>query len=252
MNGISVQMYSLKESAKNDFAGTVRKVAQIGYNGIELAGYGNMEAKEMKRLLDDTGLKVSGAHIGLDELRDNLEYHIGYNKVIGNKYLICPWTEIKGKSDADALKADLESIAARLDGTGMVLGFHNHDSEFMLIDGQYAFDHFMSGKDDMIYELDCYWSEFAGVDTVKYLEKIGDRCPLVHLKDMRIEPDGSKKSTVFGEGILDNISIVDAAMRFCNPEWLVIEWEAFDIYDIDAVKKSYINLLDIIKKQKIN
>ena len=75
-------MSSLKESAKSDFVGTVRKVAQIGYNGIELAGYRNMEAEEMKRLLDDTGLKVSGAHIGLDELRDNLKYHVGYKKVI--------------------------------------------------------------------------------------------------------------------------------------------------------------------------
>lgn len=246
MSKISVQLYSCKDATAVDFVGTLEKIAKIGYEGVEFAGYGGLEATEMKETLDRLGLKASGAHLGLDELKNNLEYHIEYNKTVGNKYLICPWISIKSKEDVMAVKADMADIAKRLEGTGMVLGFHNHAIEFDVYDGEYAFDILVSGHESIIYELDCFWSEYAGVDTCEYLKKIGSRGPLVHLKDMRIEPDGSKESTIFGEGILDNKKIIEAAKASCNPEWFVIEWEAFDMDCIEAVKRSYDNLVKMM------
>lgn len=246
MSKISVQLYSCKDATAVDFVGTLEKIASIGYDGVEFAGYGGLDAQEMKAHLDRLGLKASGAHIGLDELKNNLEYHIEFNKTVGNKYLICPWAKVESKEDALQLKADFAEVAKRLEGTGMVFGFHNHAVEFQVFDGEYAMDIMLSGHEDEIYEPDCFWTEYAGVDTCAYLEKIGPRTPLVHLKDMRIEPDGSKESSIFGEGILDNQKIVDAAKKYCNPEWFVIEWEAFDMDCIEAVKRSYDNLVKMI------
>lgn len=246
MSKISVQLYSCKDATANDFVGTLEKIAEIGYEGVEFAGYGGLEATEMKAHLDRLGLKASGAHIGLDELKSNLDYHIEFNKTVGNKYLICPCVAISSKEDVMQLKADFADIAKRLEGTGMVFGFHNHAVEFNVYDGEYAMDIMLSGHNDIIYEPDCYWTEYAGVDTCAYLEKIGERTPLVHLKDMRTEADGSKESEIFGKGILDNQKIVDAAKKHCNPEWFVIEWEAFDMDCIEAVKQSYNNLVKMI------
>lgn len=246
MSKISVQLYSCKDATKTDFVGTLEKIAAIGYDGVEFAGYGGLDAADMKAHLDRLGLKASGAHIGLDELKNNLDYHVEFNKTVGNKYLICPWAKVESKEDALSLKADLAEVAKRLEGTGMVVGFHNHAVEFQVFDGEYAMDIMLSGHDDLVYEPDCFWTEYAGVDTCAYLEKIGSRTPLVHLKDMRIEPDGSKESEVFGKGILDNQKIIDAAKKYCNPEWFVIEWEAFDMDCIEAVKQSYENLIKMV------
>lgn len=106
----------------------------------------------------------------------------------------------------------------RCSANGMVFGYHNHHKEFDEFDGRYAFDILLCGDDAMVYELDTYWSEYAGVDTLAYLEKLGSRCPLVHLKDMKIKEDGSKDSCPYGTGILDHKAIIGAAKKN-NPEW---------------------------------
>lgn len=245
MAKISVQLYSCKDATKDDFIGTLKKIADIGYQGVEFAGYGDIPAEEMKKTLDELGLEASGAHIGMNELKENLDYHIAYNKTLGNKYLICPWAMTETAEQVAQLKADLEEVCAKAAEQGMVIGFHNHAVEFNKFDGEYAFDTILSGDDRLIYELDCFWSEYAGVDTVEYLKNIGSRGPLVHLKDMRIEGDGKKECAIFGAGILDNKAFIEAAKEYCKPEWFVIEWEAFDMDCIEAVRQSYDNYMKL-------
>ena len=246
MAKISVQLYSVKDATKEDFIGTLKKIAEIGYQGVEFAGYGDIPATEMKKVLDELGLEASGAHIGIDELKNNLDYHIEYNKIIGNKYLICPWGNTDTVEQVEQLKKDMEEICEKSARKGMVVGYHNHNQEFNTFDGKYAFDTILSGDDRIVYELDCYWSEYAGVDTLCYLKKIGKRCPLVHLKDMCILQDGTKDCSIFGDGVMDYKTIIKTANDACNPEWYVIEWEAFNMDCIQAVKESFINYEKLI------
>ena len=239
---ISLQLYSCKDATAVDFKGTLEKVAKIGYKGVELAGYGGLVASEMKERLETLDLTVTGAHLGIDELKNNLDYHIEYNKTIGNKYLICPFAFTDTEEQTKKIAEDMKMIAEKLSGTGLILGYHNHANEFNVFNDEYAFDTIVSSHPEIIYELDCYWSEYSNVDTCEYFKKIGRRCHLVHLKDMCIKDDGTKDCSIFGEGVLENRKFIDAARKYCEPKWFVIEWEAFDMDCFEAVERSFINL----------
>lgn len=137
---IALQAYSLRDDAKADFAGTLKRIKEIGYEAVEFAGYYGMGSRELRSLLDDLGLKAVSSHVGYQELSDGLDRHIDYCLEIGAKYLICPdyraqdrnaWLEF-----ADFLSAAGEKCRA----SGVVLGYHNHSHEFERIDCHYILD----------------------------------------------------------------------------------------------------------------
>src|SRR5690625_7763512 len=88
---ISVQMFSLREESEADFAGTLKKVAELGYDGVEFAGYGGLTAKEVRELLDQYGLQAVSSHIPLDQLINSADQVIADLKIIGRRYLVCPF-----------------------------------------------------------------------------------------------------------------------------------------------------------------
>lgn len=240
MAKISLQLYSVKDATEKDFMKTLEDVKKMGYDGVEFAGFFGCSAKEVKEKLDAIGIEVSGAHVGIDELRNNIDEVIEYHKAIGNKYIIVPYAEVDKKEDAQRLNEEFKGFSKKLSENGMHFGYHNHAHEMKMFDGEYAFDIMMEGDNDMIYEVDTFWTEYAGVDTAKYLKKLAGRCPLVHLKDMDAK---TRESTVYGTGILDNEKIIKAALDYCKPEWLVIEWENFKSGNcLKAVEDSIVNL----------
>ena len=243
---IALQLYSIKEETAKDFAGALEAVSKMGYDGVEFAGYGGLSAEEMKALLGRLGLKAAGSHVNFGPLRENLKGEIAYNKAIGNQYIICPYAAAETKEEWIALAGELAGYSKRVREEGLVLGFHNHAREFVEYDGKFIMDILLEQCDEMICELDTYWTEYAGVDTLAYLEKLGSRCKLVHLKDMCVKEDGSRSSCTYGEGVLNNKAIVAAALKN-DPDWLVIEWEAFEGNCLDAVDQSLQNLRGLLK-----
>jgi len=88
---IALQLYSVREDCAKDFAATLKAVADMGYDGVEFAGYHGATAEELRTMLDDFGLKVAGTHTGLDTLLgDELEKTVEFHKTIGNRFLIVP------------------------------------------------------------------------------------------------------------------------------------------------------------------
>lgn len=240
MAKLSVQMYSVKDASEKDFFKSIEDIAKMGYDGVEFASFYGAKAEDVKEKLDSLNLEVSGAHVGIGEMRDNIDGLIEFHKTIGNKDLIIPYATVGSKEEAESLNAEFEVFSKKLRENGMRLSYHNHAHEMVEFDGKYAYDIMMGDNEDILYEVDTFWTEYAGVDTVEYLKKIGTRCPLVHLKDMAAD---RKESTVYGEGVLDNKKILKAALDYCKPEWLVIEWEAFGSMDcMEAVKRSLANL----------
>lgn len=249
MAKLSVQLWSLKDETKKDFRGVLKKVSELGYDGVEFAGFGGIEAEEMKELLEKNGLEVSGAHIGLEELEKNLNEIIQYNKIIGNKYIVCPYADVKTAEDCADVHKRLAAVAVKLAENGIITGYHNHGHEFIKFGDKYANDIIVGDDNKLIYEVDIFWTTYAKVDTVEYLKKLEKRCPLLHMKDMRIDSCGNKKDATFGEGIVKSAEILDAAFEYCDPEWLVIEWEAFGETDaFEAVGKGLENLKNILAK----
>src|SRR6266699_7307235 len=135
---VALELYTVRDETGRDFAGTLRRVAQLGYAGVEFAGYGDLTAQEMSTLLAETGLRVAGTHLGLDALQDpQLEASISYCKDIGCSIIVLPWLakEWRTQEGLQALAPRLNAIGQRCQEQGITFGYHNHDFEFTRVRG---------------------------------------------------------------------------------------------------------------------
>ncbi|MBC8143319.1 MAG: TIM barrel protein, partial [Armatimonadetes bacterium] len=198
---VCLQAYTVRDDSAQDFYGTIKKVADIGYVGIELAGIYGKDATELRTVLDDNGLMVPGAHVGLGDLA-NVEAALETYNTLGAKYLIVPFLPAEMRTSMDdyrKLAETLSDLGAKVNKAGMGFAYHNHDFEFETFGGdQTAFDLLFESTDASVVkvELDAFWVKKAGLDPVAYMNKYAGRVPLVHLKDMT--EDG--KFAQVGEG----------------------------------------------------
>ena len=141
---VALELYTVRDETSRDFAGTLRRVAQIGYTGVEFAGYGNLTSQEMSALLAETGLYPVSTHVGLDALQDTqLDASIRYSLDIGCPSIILPWlsNEWRTREGLQALAPRLNAIGQRCQEYGITFGYHNHDFEFTRVNGNYLFEY---------------------------------------------------------------------------------------------------------------
>lgn len=244
---IAVQLYTLRNETAKDFIGTLEKVAAMGYQGVEFAGFGDIPASRMKAELDRLGLKAVGSHTGMDQLTGKLDEVIAYNLEIGNKYVICPWYKFDSREDYVNTAKALDEIGEKLRAKGLQLGYHNHDSEFVQFDGEYGMDILYNNTrpENMVAEIDTCWVFFAGVDPAAYVRKFRSRCPLVHLKDLTSRNREEFKFAEVGTGINDIKGIVEAA-KDIGAEWVVVEQDSTYIPALESVRISFENVKKMI------
>ena len=241
---IALQMYTVRDDAARDFAGTLRRVAEIGYRSVELAGYGDLTAAELRKVLDDLGLRVAGSHAGIDALETSLERVIEDNRVLGNQYVVCPYLPAERRQDASAYREvanALTEIGARLKQAGLQFAYHNHDFEFQWFDGASGYDIMMESSDpDLVQiELDTFWVKRAGQDPAAYLRKYAGRVPLIHLKDMTEGPNPTFAEV--GEGTMD-FQAIFAEAETAGAQFYVVEQDVCQRPPLESVRISFENL----------
>lgn len=226
--GLALQMYTLREELKTDFVGTLRKVAALGYEGVEFAGYGGLTASELRRLLDELKLTAVGSHVGIADLRDKLEEVIAYNHTIGNRTVICPFLPVQMRGSASAWKETAElfnQIGRRLAEEGIQFGYHNHSFEFEeQVGDQLAFDALFSwtSPEWVKVEMDVCWVQNGGQDPVTYIRTYAGRLPLLHLKDLKTAADGTVQTVELGNGDVDLSAVISAAQN-AGVSWMIVE-----------------------------
>lgn len=222
---VALQLYTVRDEAAKDFAGTVRKVAQMGYAGVEFAGTGGLSAAAMGELLAETGLAVAGAHIGLPQFEQDLDGTLGYYKQIGAQYVGVPALagELRNPAGFHQAAAAMNKIGARAREMGLTLYYHNHAFEFEVIEGQRGWDILMAELDpDLVgFEIDCYWVTYAGLDPAALIQAHVGRFPLIHLKDM-VGTGESRTFAEVGEGHID-WQPVFVASEAQGADWYVVE-----------------------------
>lgn len=230
---ISLQLYSIHEETEKDFAGSVKRVGEIGFQGVEFAGYGDLTSGEQKKLLADSGLYSVGTHCGLSVFTDRFEEELQYSKAIGSKYIICPYARLDTMEQIDQLAQALNEAAVIAAKEGIKVGYHNHDHEFIKIGEHYALD-LLAEKtsDEVVLELDVFWVAYAGVDPIEYIKKWGKRVELIHIKQI----DQNKANVDIADGIIDMKQIKDAA-KYAN--YFVLEHEEYDKPVWDALKNDF-------------
>ena len=183
MREYGIQMYSVRDITEKDMPGALRALAEMGYKNVEFAGFFGIPAEEIKKLLDDNGLKVSGTHTGWNEIAEHFEETVAYHKAIGNTRIIIPGADLTTKAKLDAFIDMLNEFQPKLAAEGITLGYHNHDHEFKPNeDGQVIYDEIVA-RSNVALEIDTYWAYAAGKDPVAMMEALKDRLPVIHIKD---------------------------------------------------------------------
>jgi sugar phosphate isomerase/epimerase len=240
---IGLQLYTLREVTSKDFLGTLKQVAQFGYEGVEFAGYGGISAEDMRSELDRLGLKAIASHVGLQRLREHLEEEIAYNKAIGSDYIIVPYLSKEQRENEAAwndIFVELNQLGRLVREAGLGFGYHNHAFEFEdHVNGSTAFDAMLSDTDSesVQVELDTCWVQVAGYDPVAYMRKCRGRLPLVHLKDYGLVGNGVKDTVPLGTGEIDLERIVRESKE-SGVEWLIVEQDRVQQPALDSVRIS--------------
>ncbi|MBA2175511.1 sugar phosphate isomerase/epimerase [Halobacillus locisalis] len=220
---VAAQLYTLRNETAEDFKGTLEKVAELGFDGVEFAGFGGHSASEVKTMLDELGLKSASSHIPLDDLRNRLDDVIEEQKVIGSNYIVCPYITERTEEDYNVLIQDLDKIGERCKEAGLTLCYHNHDFELeTLSDGRTALKSIFEDTSSahLQTEFDIYWLQKAGENPVEWLQTYSNRSPLVHLKDMTVDDD--QFFAELGTGGVD-IGAVWEKGKEIGVDWFIVE-----------------------------
>lgn len=240
---VALQLYSLRVEFKENYKDTLKKVSDLGFDGVEFAGFYNIKAEDMKETLDEYNLKVAGSHTSYDLLLHNLDEVIEYNKIIGNKHIICPYCVFPDEAALEEIIENFHKIGKRLEEEGLNFAYHNHSHEFEKMNDKYILDIIFEKCDKVVPELDVYWVYRGLEDPSAYIKKYSDRMHLVHIKDGNMEA-----GTAIGEGEVDIASVI-ATLDETKIQWLVVEDETLYPDSFSSVARSIKNLGTLLKNK---
>ncbi len=240
---VGVQVYSVRDDAAADFRGTLEKIKAMGYDGVEFAGlYGN-SPEDVKAMCEEIGLVPISAHVALKELLADPEKTVADYVTIGCKYIAVPYLNDEdrpGTPNWPKTVESIEMIGKECKKQGIKLLYHNHDFEFVKVDGKYALDMLYDTVPAELLrtELDTCWVNVGGEYPPAYIRKYSDRAPVVHLKDFvgsksesmyeligidkKVEQTNTFELRPVGYGCQDWYNILKAC-EDAGTEWVVVE-----------------------------
>ena len=201
---VALQVYSVRDDAEKDLEGTLRKIKEMGYDGVEFAGLYGCSYEEVRKLAEQTGLTPISAHIPLAEMLGDPEGVLaGYAK-IGCSYAAVPYLPEELRAGTENFEKTLQDIAMLGEiakKNGMVMLYHNHEFEFEKIGEEYVLDYmYRTIPADLLQtEIDTCWVNVAGEDPAAYVRKYAGRAPVVHLKDFYLSNRAGKGDAPFYE-----------------------------------------------------
>jgi sugar phosphate isomerase/epimerase len=256
---IGLQPYTVRNDLKDDFAGTLKKIAAMGYQEIEVSGgeeygvfYGHKPA-ELRKILDDAGLRVPSCHFGAPKDAAGWDQCIADAHQLGLKYMLST-TRSEWKTSLDGWKrtaALFNHLAEKSRQAGIGFAYHNHNFEYKVYDGVTGYDELLqsSDKDLVKMEMDCFWTTFAGKDPVAYFHQYPGRFPLLHIKDLKQDyppTTGRFEGNPFtevGNGVIDWKRIFRAAPEAGVQHYFIEQ----DMWDRPSLESAQISI-DYLKK----
>lgn len=235
---IALQFYSVRDELARDYEGVVKRIAEMGYAGIEFWGAPGKSPEQAYQLFNGLGLTIPSAHLPLP-LGDKKNEVLETMDAIGAYHLVSPWTDPKNYASVDAIRAMAElfnqanEVAVE---NGLKFSIHNHDFEMALVAGRPAYKHLMDSLDpEVLFQVDTYWVRAAGLDPAAVVADLGERAPLLHIKDGPANREDPM--TALGEGVMDIPEIIEAGEGYT--EWLIVELDRCATDMLEAVAKSY-------------
>jgi sugar phosphate isomerase/epimerase len=240
---VGLELYSVRDALAKDPQGTVRAVAQMGYQCVEFYApyfeWTDAQAKEMRKLMDDLGIRCYSTHNDeeffgpqkIDRARD-------LNLILGSKYLVQAWSDPKPNLDGwKALANNLNAASDKLAPSGLKVGYHNHDAEWKPLEGKRPMEVIAANTNpSVMLQLDVGTCLEGGSDPVLWIRSNPGRIHSIHCKDWSPDPKVGYK-TLFGEGKADWKAIFQAAERFGGVEYYLIEQEGSRYPEMETARR---------------
>jgi sugar phosphate isomerase/epimerase len=240
---VGLELYSVREELKKDPEGTVRAVAQMGYQGVEFYApyfeWSESQTKQMRKLLDDLGMRCFSTHNDSSYLSpEKIGRARDLNLILGSKYVVMASSEPKPGLDGwKAIADSLNAAADQLESAGLKAGYHNHQREFVPVDNQRPIEILAKNtKPSIMLQLDVGTCLEAGSDPVAWIRANPGRIRSLHLKDW--SPEKTKGYTVlFGEGAAEWKNIFEAAESAGGAEYYLIEQEGSRFTEFETARR---------------
>lgn len=240
---IGLQLYTVRKEINKDLIGTLKKVAEIGYNTIELAGYRNGQfygksPKEFKSMANDLGLKILSSHNGIRP--EQIEKIAEDNANLGVEFTVLPYlgnTQRKTLDDYKKLAESFNTYGEVCKKAGIQFAYHNHAFEFDIMEDKIPYNVLLEGTDpDLVkFEMDLYWLKKAGYDPLDYFNNFSGRFALWHVKDL--DPD-TEEYTEVGSGNIDFKEIFNNASK-SGMQYFFVELDNSVRPAIESIKISF-------------
>jgi len=255
MPQLSVQLWSVKEEVKANFSDTLKQLADMGFSGVEFANeFGEYagDAKAIKHVLNELGLKGSGAHISFEQLSDeNFDKTVKFYQTLAIDMLIVGWDERawhpEGIKEVVFL---LNKLTNKLAPLGMKIGFHNHDHEFNSFENSTYWDYLAQNTaQEVILQQDVGWTTYAGKDPIEYVKRYPGRTLTTHYK-VRLPEGTTGKLPIIGQDTIDWLNLSKTNIAVGGTLWFVVEQEEYPngLTPLQAVKKSKLGLDKVLSQ----
>jgi len=240
---IGLELYSVRDEFKKDPEATLRAVAQMGYQCVEFYApyfeWSEGQTKQMRKLLDDLGMKCFSTHNSYSYLSaENISKARDMNLILGSKYVVMASSNPKPGLDGwKAVAESLNAAADQLEASGLKAGYHNHQPEFTVVEGQRPMEILAKNtKPSIMLQLDVGTCLEAGSDPVAWIHANPGRIRSLHLKDW--SPDPAKGySVLFGEGSADWKNIFAAAENSGGVEYYLLEQEGSRYSELETAQR---------------
>ena len=241
---IGIQLWSVKDELKQDFEGTLAKLAAMGFQGVEFAGEFGRFARDpagLRAFLDKQGLQCAGAHLDFAALAgERFQQSTVFYRTLGCRNLVIAWDKRGASNEGAAVIArELAALAGKLKPLGMRIGYHNHAQEMTGPDGRTPWDTIAgSTPQQAILQQDIGWTVFAGKDPVVMIGRYPGRTISSHFKAKL--PEGTQGTPIIGQDRTDWPAVYAAARAEGGAEWIVLEQEEYPegMRPLDAVAAS--------------
>ena len=239
---IALQLYSVRGDCEKDLPATLAAVAKMGYQGVEFAGYYGRTAEQLRKMLDDNGLRCAGSHIKLEALLgDELKKTVEFNRILGNRFLTVAYMgpdRLGTVEKAQATAKIFTDVAGKLKAERMRVGYHAHAHDFKKIGDRTPWDVFFTAAGPgVVMQLDVGNCLDGGGNPYEILKKFASRAATIHLKE-----HGGKHGAVIGEGDVDWKQVFQICESTGKTKWYIAEQEAYAGSPLDSVKKCLENL----------
>ena len=240
---IGLQLHTVRDEMGKNVEATIRKVAAIGYDEVEFAGYFGETPSRIRSILDECGLDSPAAHFSYEAFEREQDRMIDDALAIGHRYLVLaglPRFEVNSIEAYERWVQRFNEYGERARKAGLIFAYHNHDFEFTPIDRKVPLELLIGGSDPRLvaFELDTYWVKYAGWDSGALFKKFPNRFPLLHLKDM--DNSAGRRSVEVGSGTIDFKLILSDSSSGMRHSF--VEQEHFSTSTIESVERSYRNL----------